>query len=163
MSRLRRFLNQPRQRRSLLLPCAAALLRAHWRVRMWPFARLAPTLGVLQTSGVAAAAPAAAADEAVAADLRWVMATLERLWPRRPTCLMLAVAAREVLVERGLACELYFGVRGRAGDAKPRPPSIEAHAWLRCAGLVVTGEREAERFEPIAIYRCGPAIAPPPR
>lgn len=163
MSRLRRFLSQPRQRRALVLPCAMALLCANWRVRVWPFARLARTLGVLQTPAAAAVPAAAAGAEDVAADLRWAMAALARVWPGTPTCLMLAIAAREVLVDRGLDCELYFGVRSRLGDGEPRPPSIDAHAWLRCAGLVVTGEREAARFEPIAVYCCGPATAPPPR
>lgn len=168
MSRLRRLLSQPRRRRALLLPCARALLLAHWRVRAWPFSRLAATLGQAQTLAAAvnqAADPAAdpAPGALVASDLRWAMAGLARAWPRPPTCLMLAVAARQVLVERGVACELYFGVRGRGGITEPGTTAIGAHAWLRCAGVVVTGEQEAARFEPIAVYRFSPATVSGPK
>ena len=168
MGRLRRLLSQPRSRRALLLPCAWALLRAHWRVRSWPFSRLAATLGSAQPLAAAGPErpPEAGADPAaqapVATDLRWAMAGLARAWPGRPTCLMLAVAARQVLVDRGIACELYFGVRGRLGNAEPGAPAIGAHAWLRCAGNVVTGEQEAARFEPIAVYRFSPVGQHPP-
>ncbi len=167
MSRLRRLLSQPRHRRALLLACAWALLRAHWRVRRWPFSRLAATLGQAQPlapTADQAAVPGAdpTAQAPVASDLRWAMAGLARAWPGKPTCLMLAVAARQVLVDRGVACELYFGVRGRSGDAQPSAPAIGAHAWLRCAGRVVTGEQEAACFEPIAVYRFSPTGAQPP-
>ena len=164
MSRLRRLLSQPRRRRALLLPCTRALLRAHWRVRMWPFARLAATLGQVQALATARAPDTgaeAAPDAVVAADLRWAMAGLARAWPGPPTCLMLAVAARQVLVDRGIACDLYFGVRGSTGGTGSSQPAIGAHAWLRCAGLVVTGQQEAARFEPIAVYRFSPATADP--
>ncbi len=97
----------------------------------------------------------------MARDLRWAMAGLARAWPGRPTCLMLAIAARQVLVARGIACELFFGVRGRGGGADPGAPAFGAHAWLLCAGIVVTGEDEAARFEPIAVYRFSPAGAAP--
>jgi hypothetical protein len=68
---------------------------------------------------------------------------------------MQALAARKLLLERGLPCDLYFGVR----SSQPQPPrasegpAIGAHAWLCCGLHVVTGASEARQHRPIAVYR----------
>ena len=68
--------------------------------------------------------------------------------------------ARQLLVAHDVACDLVFGVRGQAPS--PSSPDIGAHAWLLCGGLTVTGEAEAARFQPIAVYRFSPGDRSPP-
>lgn len=69
---------------------------------------------------------------------------------------MQALAAHEMLVKRGLACQIYFGVRSQLAGPSPSGQNIGAHAWLRCAGTVVTGSAEAANFQPIAMYAGSP-------
>lgn len=70
---------------------------------------------------------------------------------------MQAVAARQMLVVRGVPCQLYFGVRSQVAGLDPSAQNIGAHAWLRCGAFTVTGEAEAAAFQPIAVYRFEPA------
>jgi hypothetical protein len=160
-SLLRRLWAMPRQRQVLLLNGALALLVATWKVRMWPFSRLAASLGTASAphslAGTAMLAdPYPPNDLIEALEVRWAIAAWSRVWPCPPTCLMQAVAARQVLVSRGLPCQIYFGVRSQQAGPSPTGQSIGAHAWLRCAGTVVTGSAEAANFQPIAMYACGP-------
>lgn len=158
--RLGRLVDLPRGRRQLLWACGWALLRSWWQVRRWPFARLAAALGVPLSPAAASRNAPATADrrgQLLAHDVRWAVAVWSRALPRQPSCLMLAVAARQVLAARGVPCDLYFGVQAvTAAAAVVRPHAIGAHAWLRCGKLTVTGEAEAAAFQPIAIYRFEP-------
>jgi hypothetical protein len=161
MSRLSRLLALPRGRRELLWACGWALLCAAWHVRMRPFGRVAAGLGAPLPASAALNAQCAPADtpgQALARDVRWAVAVWSRALPRRPTCLMQALAARRVLAARGVTCDLYFGVQAAAASSDaPNRPTIAAHAWLRCGDFVVTGEAEAAAFQPIALYRFNPA------
>jgi hypothetical protein len=171
MNRLRRYRHLPAMRRRLLLALGLALLKAAWQVRVWPFARLSASLGPVSSPAAAVAGgdppedppddssdgPSEAEQSLTAADLRWANAVWLGTLPWRPTCLMQAVAARALLVRRGIACQLVLGVRGSAGGGGASPIELGAHAWLRCAGMTVTGEHEASHFQPIAVYRYRPA------
>lgn len=167
MNRLRRLLALPRSRQALLFKCASALLLAAWQVRKWPFSRLAASLGTPTPPPAVPRQPALVpADprtgEARAADVRWAVGAWARVWPWQPTCLMQAVAARRLLVERGVPCDLFFGVRGQRPGEATSAPEIGAHAWLRCGDMIVTGEAEAARFQPIAVYRYSPPVSSSP-
>ena len=70
--------------------------------------------------------------------IRWSLSAVSRRVPWRCQCLEQAIAARWMLRSRGYATTLYLGVAGR--DA------IEAHAWLRCGSLIVTGGTGEARF-----------------
>jgi Transglutaminase-like superfamily len=160
-SLLRRFWARPLQRQVLLLAGALALLVATWKVRRWPFPRLAESLGTASpphplAGSASLADPCLANELKQALEVSWAIAAWSRVWPCPPTCLMQAVAAREMLVSRGLPCQIYFGVRSQLAGPNPSGQSIGAHAWLRCAGTVVTGSAEAANFQPIAMYVCGP-------
>ena len=53
--------------------------------------------------------------------------------PWRADCLVQALAARQWLDRFGIANELHVGVRSPAGEC------LDAHAWLTCGEIVVTG------------------------
>jgi hypothetical protein len=173
----------PAARKWLLLVCALALTSTAWRVRTWRFARLAATLGTPRSAvasrseaggasgdpapgGIQPAIPAAdrlAHELRCATEVRWAVGVWSRRWRPAPTCLMQAAAAQWVLARQGVPSTLYFGVRGAApGAALPAAQrALGAHAWLRCAGLVVTGEREMAAFRPIAAYESQPVQVRP--
>lgn len=153
MPTLRRLLQLTPARLALLLNAGLELLRAHWQVRRWPFARLAARLGpALPANAWAAEAHAETLQGSrrqQAADVAWAVGQWTRRWPRPPTCLMQALAARRLLENRGLPSQLVFGVR--AGSANGAD-GVGAHAWLCCGDMVLTGAGEAAQHQPIALY-----------
>lgn len=80
------------------------------------------------------------------AGLRRSIELAERYFPRRPNCLTKALAARALLSLTGRESRLWFGA-GRPGRGV-----FEAHAWLECEGLVVTGRESLERFVPLCYF-----------
>jgi hypothetical protein len=75
--------------------------------------------------------PPLSADEIASA-----VSAVSRRLPWLTTCLIDALAAEVMLRRRGFEPILRLGVRGR----DPRQPSLEAHAWVECAGSIVVGE-----------------------
>lgn len=69
-----------------------------------------------------------------------------RYFPQRPSCLTKALAARALLSFTGRESHLWFGA-GRPGAGV-----FEAHAWLECEGLIVTGGESLERFVPLCYF-----------
>ena len=69
---------------------------------------------------------------AVRAAVRY--ASLNLRWKDFP-CLNRALTAKRMLNRRGLPCTLYMGVR----PSPQKPSGMEAHAWLRCGDIAVTG------------------------
>lgn len=63
--------------------------------------------------------------------------------PWRADCLVQALAARRWLSRHGIGTDLVVGVRPPAGR------SLDAHAWLTCGDVVVTGGDVAE-FVPLS-------------
>ncbi len=160
-SRLQRLWHLPGRRKQLLMEAGWALARTAWRVRRWRFARLAATLGQLSAAGACSVAPErqpAPSELVTAREVQWAIGAWTRRLRPAPTCLMQAAAAQGLLARRGLASTLYFGVQSLTATASgPGSQSARgAHAWLQCAGLIVTGEREAAAFRPIAAYRLAP-------
>lgn len=74
--------------------------------------------------------------------------------PWRSMCLEQAIAAWLLLQRRGWRSTLYLGVAKHGEE-------LAAHAWLECAGIVVTGNRGKQHFTPIV--QLGPAVHPQPR
>ena len=154
----------PRQRQVFLLKGALALLVATWKVRMWPFSRLAASLGTALaahslTEPASAAGPYPPHDLMQALEVRWTIAAWVKVWPLQPTCLIQAVAARHLCVAQNLPCQLFFGVRVQSPGLNQFAQSVGAHAWLRSVGTIVTGDSEAAHFQPIAVYCFNPSTA----
>ena len=167
-SLLCRLWAMPRQRQVLLLKVGLALLVATWKVRLWPFSRLAASLGTASapksTAGPASHAdPYPPNDLMQALEVRWAIAAWSKVWPLQPTCLIQAVAARQLCVAQKLPCQLFFGVRGQSPKLDPLAQHVGAHAWLRSVGTIVTGDSEAAHFKPIAVYCFTPStmLRPP--
>ena len=70
--------------------------------------------------------------------LSWAIGAAAARVPWRSDCLLQVMAADHWLRRHGLQPEFFLGV------AKDRSGRFEAHAWLRCGGISVTGGSGAE-------------------
>lgn len=68
--------------------------------------------------------------------------------PWRTQCFEQALAARLMLRCRGLATTVFFGV-----SKSRKKGNFNAHAWLQCNGLTVTGGKHVEQFTVIACFK----------
>jgi hypothetical protein len=130
--------------RWLLVQVFAMLGLARLTLRVLPFRRLAQHLGPLQGE-TPLDAPS---DHLVQA--RRVALAIARVSPYTPwesNCFPQALTAKFWLRRRGIPTTLYLGVAlNKSETAGSHRPEMEAHAWLRCGPLLVTGGRGHERF-----------------
>ena len=87
--------------------------------------------------------PAAPTSRAQALAVTRLVRAVARRLPGSPSCLTTSLVGFALLRARGIASELRFGVRLRAGD-------LEAHAWLEVRGAVVG--------DPPAVGACFPPL-----
>lgn len=140
MERIRKFLRMP-LRQKLMIPLVVILvLYYRWLVEHRPFSELSPKIGTLNFETPLHRVPEAAWDV-------WgiVRAVCDRL-PWTTKCLPRALAAKKLLNHCGCKCTLYMGV------ALDEDGKMNAHAWLRCGRLYVTGGEIAPKFTVTTIY-----------
>lgn len=140
MRRLILFIRLPRTERRLLLEAAFGLTAAQLQVRLLGFKRLSHGLG-------AHMAEAPRAEPEAVREARRVRSALDvaaRNLPWKPVCLPQAIAAVRMLRRRGIASTLYLGV--------DRTRNLDAHAWVRVGGVVVTGGPVDERFAVVSTF-----------
>ena len=99
-------------------------------VKMIPFRRIANMLGKKETESP---------EEAPAEELKrarrigWRVRAVADRMPFNMNCFPQAIAGRMMLSTRGISSTTYFGLKN--GENK----KMEAHAWLRCGTVYVTG------------------------
>ena len=121
----------------MALASATAL---QWARRSLQPHRLAGTIETLRVSKRRIGVPAT---EAAAADVASLFAASRWLMPVPPRCLVDALALDRILLSRGLAVSLVFGVL-----LQP----FRAHCWLQTNERVLTGSAaEARNFTPILV------------
>lgn len=76
--------------------------------------------------------------------VKWAVGAAHRRLPWIP-CLATAIAANRLLAWRGVASELWLGVRPN------ERMTIDAHAWLVAEGRVVTGGAEKTSYQPLHV------------
>ena len=140
MRYLRTFLKMP-MKQKLLIPQIFVLMEYYrFRVHHRPFSELAPKIGKLgyETPVVPSPRNAWLVHELMESMFHWFK------W--KDSCLIRALTAKKLLNRMGEKCTLYMGVRKAAG--KP----MEAHAWLRCGKLIVTGGEIKDAYTVTAIF-----------
>jgi Transglutaminase-like superfamily len=80
------------------------------------------------------------------ARIRWSVQTAARYVPCRALCFERGVAAQRMLLRRGFAAELVYGVAWKPNG------SIEAHVWTRVGHATVVGGQACNRFAPVAVF-----------
>jgi hypothetical protein len=134
--------------RWLLLQVFVLLGVARLALRLIPFRRLARSLGPLQTE-----TPPDAPTEHLAQARRIALA-VARVSPHTPwtsNCFPQALVAKFWLRRRQISTTLYLGVALNKSEASAQT-EMEAHAWLRCGPLPVTGGRGHECFTVVACF-----------
>ena len=137
---LKTFLRMP-WKQKLMIP-RVLLLMAFYKhqVHHRPFSKLAPKIGTLGLETPVEASPRNA----------WLVHELMESMFRRikwkDSCLIRALTAKRILNSMGEKCTLYMGVRKTEGK------SMEAHAWLRCGKLIVTGGDSMAGYTVTAVF-----------
>lgn len=123
------------------------LFIARYTLLTKPFKKIAPDLGQLDKLGpedmlhddeLAIIKPVAQSIKAVAAVVPW-----------QSKCLVQAMAAKNMLVKRGIETTLYLGVLKEGADMK-------AHAWLRCGSHFITGGNGERTYTIVRTFHAQP-------
>lgn len=129
--------------RWLIIQATALLGLARLAITTVPFARLTRLLGV---PGIESAPDVPTPELDAARRIAWAVRTASRYTPWKSNCLPSAIAAKYLLGRRGIASTLYLGAAFKART------ELEAHAWLRCGPLFVTGGPGHLRFGTVAVF-----------
>jgi hypothetical protein len=86
------------------------------------------------------------------ARVRWAVRLGARKVPWRALCFEQGIAAQRMLMRRGIAADLVYGV-ARNGNG-----STEAHVWTRVADHTVVGGPLGDRFKPIVVFVPGVGV-----
>lgn len=135
LRRLRSLIESGPTRQLLVAEAASALLWARIGLLRMPFQRLAADWGQLVPAGDPAIATKPGPVEAVrtARAIGWAVTATASIMPFKAMCIQQAVAAHGMLMRRGVASVVHYGV-GHGDDG-----SLVAHVWLEAAGVEVTG------------------------
>ncbi len=134
--------------RALLLEAALWLMTAALLVRCVPFRLWSRFLG---RAGNAPTSPDGTASQI--ARVQWAVVTARRSLPWNSTCLMDAAAGKFLLNRRQIGSTLYLGIqKAPAADGF----RMDAHAWLRCGSLILTGESGHQRFTVVGTFTTEP-------
>ena len=128
-------------KQKLMIPRVFVLMAYYYyRVHKRPFAELAPSIGKVGFETPVESSPR---------DAWLVHELMESMFHRlkwKDSCLIRALTAKRLLNRMGYKCTLYMGVR------KPDGRAMEAHAWLRCGKLTVTGGESKAGFTVTRIF-----------
>ncbi len=90
--------------------------------------------------------------------ISWALRVASARSPWQSTCLAQALAATGMLRCRRIPATLAMGVARSAADAA----SLEAHAWLSCDGVILTGAGGHEKYNIVAKFTLNPKSAAGP-
>jgi hypothetical protein len=123
-----------------LIGLAAALLR------LLPFRRLAPLLGM--PIGAVACLPLASKRQLYRAHaVRRAILRAARVAPFRSDCLPQAIVAAVLCRVLGVPAATHLGVRLDEG-----PEPMAAHAWVACGPAAITGGHGFRSYAPVACF-----------
>jgi hypothetical protein len=131
--------------RAFLLEAFVLLGAARLAILIFPFRRLAVTLGRhMNESGL----QANMASLHCASMVGQAVCSAANNTPWKSHCLAQAVAGQWMLKRRRIAGTLYLGV----AKNEIKPEKINAHAWLRCGNIILTGQGGHQKFTVVATF-----------
>jgi hypothetical protein len=77
----------------------------------------------------------------------WCIRRLSDHTPTESNCYPQALTARWLLRRRGIPTTIYYGAAFETGR-----PALQAHVWLRCGPMIVTGGGLGRRYQPLTYY-----------
>lgn len=108
------------------------------------FRRLARYIGPLQ---VETPDEIPATQLAAARRIAWAISRTSPYTPWKSNCFPQALTAKLLLRQWGIPSTLYLGAAFAADKSK-----LEAHAWLRCGPLYVTGGKGDEKYGVVGVF-----------
>jgi len=149
-ARSRSFMRLSRTQHALLLEAASLLILARASIAFLPFRRLVQTTGLcvspqntVQTETARDLSPAAAS---MVLRVRWAVRCAAKHLPFTFICFPRAIAANWMLRRRKLRPVLHLGTKLSSNAG------LQAHAWLDCAGIPVTGYPLTADFCEVAMF-----------
>ena len=142
-ARLRHLLGRAWGEQWLLVQAYLLLGVTRLAINTVKFERLAKRLGA---SGVETAQEISPEQLQAAQQVAWAVRTASSYTPWKSNCFPQAMTAKMLLRQRGIASTLYLGAAFKART------ELEAHAWLRCGPLLVTGGAGHLRFGTVGIF-----------
>jgi hypothetical protein len=144
LKKLRTYLRLPWRDKALVFEALAWLGFMRLAVLTIPFKRVSTWLGQEGASTPETSPPQPQAQTAlrVARAIR----SIQPFTPWDSNCLAQALAARQMLRRRGLACTTYLGATIEVQKG------IVAHAWLRCGPWILTGAKGHKGYKVVATF-----------
>lgn len=112
-------------------------------IRLLPFRRFAHLAG---EQGKQADPVLSESQRSRAILIGWAVAAASRHTLYPSTCLMQAMSGMRMLRRRHIPATLYFGVNSAAGSG------LQAHAWLVCGTVVLTGAEGRSDYRVVSTY-----------
>lgn len=146
MSRLSDFIKAPAAKKLIVFEALYYLCRSWILVRFFEFRRWKGRLGTSSTGEVFASHTKPPSE---VHSVRRAINQLNQIFGGSFTCLMVAMAAKEMLRRRGIASSLVLGVN--TGEVEQKS-AMRAHAWLYVGQVVLLGDEERKNYKAVASY-----------
>ena len=78
--------------------------------------------------------------------IAWAVNSVSKITPWESKCLVQALTAQRMLKRRKVISTIYFGLN------KGTENNMQAHAWLRCGQIYVTGGHNKNGFKEVARF-----------
>ena len=141
-----RFRARSRADRHLLIEAMLWLCIARSAILTIPFRWIARLFAL--SPGQSPPAPDRPHSPELVARIGWALRAAAARSPWRSTCLAQALAGTGMLRRRSIPGTLTMGVAMAGGE----PASLEAHAWLSCEGVMLTGAGACEKYSVVAKF-----------
>jgi len=143
LARLRLFLGRSWRDQWLFAQAYLLLGLARLEIDTLKFENLVKRLG---TAGVETSQEIPPEQLQTARQIAWAVQAASRYTPWKSSCFPQAIAAKTLLRQRGMPSTLYLGAAFKARS------ELEAHAWLRCGPVYVTGGPGHRHFGTVGIF-----------
>lgn len=144
--RLRNFAARSLFQQLWFLPAWIGLGLASLAIAIVPFRHIAPRLG--KHAGLEQPEmDIGAAQAARAREIRRTVQLAAHFAPWRADCYPQAIVARALLGIYGLPFALCMGLRN-----DPLSGQVQAHAWIRCGEICVTGDAEENTYRVVGVF-----------
>lgn len=145
---VRRFFELDAERRKLFLQACAQLGSVRFALRTRSFKDL--TRGLTVHRSHFASAELDSPRQMLAQRIGWAVQAGSRYTPWTSSCLVQVLAAQRMLQQRSIPGVFYIGAAPGAGTSGA--VGLEAHAWLKCGELFITGEAGHERYAVVTAF-----------
>ena len=139
-SRVLKFLRLPLGSKVLLLEAWMTLGLSRGMVLTLPFRWIAPRLQARLPDS------AHVSGQAEARAVGWALRVASKYTPWTSNCLAQALAGKRMLHRRKLTSTIFLGVR------KGEQDEFEAHAWLDCGSVTLTGGHDHAGYSVVSSY-----------